>query len=429
MTAEIAILNKTAVALAADSAVTIQTPGGHKIYNTVNKLFTLSKYRPVGVMVYGNSEFMGIPWESIIKEHRRELGDRSHGTLREYVDGFISWLHQAKLLFPRSLQNQVLEATAQAYFNQIRSEIETSVAEVLAQAGSINDPQVAQITENNVRRHHEFWTAKERLNSVPDGYEQQLLERHSAALARIREGVFEKLSMPETIAKMLTDIVPLVFSRNHFQPNDSGIVMAGFGEQEVFPSVMSFTVETLVDDCLKWRERPDESAHIDQLNNASIVPFAQREMVDTFLSGIDPNYKGLLLSAVGQLLQRYSNEIFKGIPDAALPKKKDLVAALQAGIPGLVQGLDGSLRDYGQKRHIAPIMNAVGALPKDELAAMAESLVNLTSFKRRISMDAETVGGEIDVAVISKGDGFIWIKRNHYFDAGKNPHFMVNYYR
>jgi hypothetical protein len=73
-------------------------------------------------------------------------------------------------------------------------------------------------------------------------------------------------------------------------------------------------------------------------------------------------------------------------------------------------------------------MNAVAFLPKDELAAMAESLVNLTSFKRRVSIDPETVGGQIDVAVISKGDGFIWIKRKHYFDIGKNPHFMVNCY-
>ncbi len=68
-------------------------------------------------------------------------------------------------------------------------------------------------------------------------------------------------------------------------------------------------------------------------------------------------------------------------------------------------------------------------LPKDELAAMAESLVNLTSFKRRISMDEETVGGPIDVAVISKGDGFIWIKRKHYFDPKLNPGFLANYYQ
>ena len=45
MTAEIAILNRNAVALAADSAVTLQLPGGQKIHKTVNKLFMLSKYR------------------------------------------------------------------------------------------------------------------------------------------------------------------------------------------------------------------------------------------------------------------------------------------------------------------------------------------------------------------------------------------------
>jgi len=36
MTAEIAILNKNGVALASDSAVTIQKPGTQKIYNTAN---------------------------------------------------------------------------------------------------------------------------------------------------------------------------------------------------------------------------------------------------------------------------------------------------------------------------------------------------------------------------------------------------------
>ncbi len=53
-------------------------------------------------------------------------------------------------------------------------------------------------------------------------------------------------------------------------------------------------------------------------------------------------------------------------------------------------------------------------------AAMAEALVNLTALKRRVSREAETVGGPIDVAVVSKGDGFIWIKRKHYFDPALN---------
>ena len=61
-------------------------------------------------------------------------------------------------------------------------------------------------------------------------------------------------------------------------------------------------------------------------------------------------------------------------------------------------------------------------------ASMAETLVNLTSFKRKVTLDDETVGGPIDVAVVSKGDGFVWIKRKHYFTADLNPHFTTQYF-
>ncbi|MEA1995293.1 MAG: hypothetical protein U9N18_03965 [Campylobacterota bacterium] len=45
------------------------------------------------------------------------------------------------------------------------------------------------------------------------------------------------------------------------------------------------------------------------------------------------------------------------------------------------------------------------------------------------SLESETAGGPIDVAVISKGDGFIWIKRKHYFKPELNPQFFANYYK
>jgi hypothetical protein len=85
MTAEIAVLNRSAVALAADSAVTIG--GGAerspKIFNTVNKLFTLSKYHPVGIMVYGSAQILGVPWETIIKIYRKRLGARDFDHLED----------------------------------------------------------------------------------------------------------------------------------------------------------------------------------------------------------------------------------------------------------------------------------------------------------------------------------------------------------
>jgi hypothetical protein len=64
MTAEIGIMNRVAVALAADSAATITIGNITKILNSANKLFSLSKFHPVGIMVYGNAElwaFLGKP--------------------------------------------------------------------------------------------------------------------------------------------------------------------------------------------------------------------------------------------------------------------------------------------------------------------------------------------------------------------------------
>ena len=59
----------------------------------------------------------------------------------------------------------------------------------------------------------------------------------------------------------------------------------------------------------------------------------------------------------------------------------------------------------------------------DDLVNMAENLILLTGLKRRITSSEETVGGPVDVAIISKDDGFIWIKKKQYFDKGLNPHY------
>lgn len=55
MSAGICIMNRNAIAMAADSAVTV---GDHvAIHNSANKLFSLSKVAPVGAIIYANGAF------------------------------------------------------------------------------------------------------------------------------------------------------------------------------------------------------------------------------------------------------------------------------------------------------------------------------------------------------------------------------------
>ena len=78
-----------------------------------------------------------------------------------------------------------------------------------------------------------------------------------------------------------------------------------------------------------------------------------------------------------------------------------------------------------QTSNVDPIINSVKLIPLSEMASLAENLVNITSLRRTYAIDGnqQTVGGPTDVAVLSKGDGFVWIKRKHYFSRELNPNY------
>ena len=97
MSAGICIMNKQAIALAADSAVTV---GDHAaIHNSANKLFSLSRVAPVGLIIYANASLMSVPVEIIVKEYKKQLADRSFQKLEDYVNDFITYIESNYELF------------------------------------------------------------------------------------------------------------------------------------------------------------------------------------------------------------------------------------------------------------------------------------------------------------------------------------------
>ena len=71
MTAEIAILNKSAVALATDSAATVSSRDKtEKIFESADKLFELSYSQPIAIMIYNEMSFLGMPLPALIKHFR-----------------------------------------------------------------------------------------------------------------------------------------------------------------------------------------------------------------------------------------------------------------------------------------------------------------------------------------------------------------------
>jgi len=426
MTAEIAVLNKGAVALAADSAVTLDLKSGPKIFNTANKLFTLSKYRPVGIMVYGAAEFMGVPWETIIKAYRKHLGKTKFSALDDYAKHFISFLERKNPFSPSSRQviNYINEA--KSYFSFIKSEIDEEVKKQIASKRSVTAQEVKKVMLSKVDEHYDSWRKAKRLPTLPGNFGRQIAIRYRRRIDQAIGEVFEKAPVTKNLRNKLHSIAGDLSFKDIFPGDLSGIVIAGFGEKDTFPRVTAFMLHLKINDRLKYKRRLAESITVE--NSAGIIPFAQTDMVETFMEGVDPDYEGFIENYLDSLLKGLPSAIVKAMPGLKPSQEKTIEAKLRKLGNTLMGSFMSEMVKYRRSLSVAPIINAVAMLPKDELANMAEALVSLTSFKRRVSLHAETVGGPIDVAVISKGDGFVWIKRKHYFTAELNPTFGAKYF-
>jgi hypothetical protein len=420
MTAETIVMNKCAIALAADSVVTIQHRKGKKIYNTSNKLFALSPRHPVGIMIYGKADLMRTPLEIILKEFTLDLGNKKYKTLKSYAERFIRFLHNNTHLIPKIEQDKYFSDTISIIFGIIVKEINDKVQTLITQHGKATYQQIKQTIKDVISNNANKFSQFPDLPHISAVDRNKLIRHYKQIIRKIVRKNFGKLPITKNQRIALEKICAHVFCKSFFVPGSySGIVVAGYGEHEIFPSFISYNIECLAFNILKYEIY--QTGEISFKNQATIQAFAQRDEVSAFMNGIHPIYYQFLKELLTDLCinhypERVANRMSKN--SAVRQNAANLIRTINRS---LIDKIINSMRDYEMRKFWGPIVQVVTVLPIDELAIMAETFVNLTSFKQKISEDMETVGGLIDVAVISKRDGFKWIKKKQYFKTDLNP--------
>ena len=426
MTAEVIILNSSGVALAADSAVTI---GGTKIFNTAIKLLALSKIQPVGIMVYGNAGLIGVPWETLIKLYRTQLKNTQMDKLEDYSDDFMKYITGRQDLFPDALERQWVSSNLYFYYKALREELLKKVSPGLATGTPVSNEEVVKIFAALVDEKHKKFSTEAFTAGMDAAFEKKSRTHYLELFKEFQDGVFQSLVIKPETADQLNDLGIFLHTRAVFSRGTSGLVFAGYGESEIYPSVVNIELEGVIQGRLKYRLRKDKSRKITSNRDSFIYPFAQEDMVNLFMNGVNSQVLSHMQSALTDFIKSVpdliKDENLKSETQTPAEIKDELLLNLRAKLGTYYQGFGQHIRTA----HITPVMNMVRVLPKDELAAMAEALVNLTAFKRKVTNTLETVGGPIDVAVISKGDGLVWVKRKHYFPPELNASFYKNYFR
>ena len=421
MTSEVVVMNRAGVALAADSAVTVEMGASQKVRHSALKLFTLSKYRPVGVMVYNNASLLGVPMETIIKLFRRHLGKKAYGTLREYGEALIRYLDGNDALFPDDVQDHYFLHAVETEYLRIWEEVSNEFVE----RGVYGDGDgQADVAKDVIARRLEFWRGQQ----DADYFEvraRDVVGRISGGVNDVVLRVFRGGAVGDEGVTMLREIANHIVEKDHF-PLDvfSGLVIAGFGEGEHFPVVQHIEIGGVYGGSLKVR--PPAVDAVTEARPSDVMAFAYKDMVERFLVGISGSFVGYLEDAT-TFIREMPLRALEAVPELDGEEKERAAEAVRRMAADRAAEFKQTVR-RGFEQRWKKIVDAVEALTISELAQVASTLVDLSSFEQQMSLDNETVGGPVDVAVISKGDGFIWIDRKHYFRKELNDHFLRNYY-
>jgi hypothetical protein len=329
-------------------------------------------------MTFGSADMMDVPWETIVKMYARKLEGRAFGTLEEYASSFLTFIEGSNALFPREMQTEWVKRGVGATWSAYRERLDQLMEREVRSTPAARRTALQEI----IREDHAEFEKYRDLEGVSNSYGPEVANAHAAELNELEAAIFEGISLTARLRRDLRTTVAFIFGKQWIHPAESsGLVISGMGEEEPFATVLEYKVGSIA--AGRLRHLKETRCRVGADVEASVIPFAQRGTIDTIIAGIHP---ALL------------HEIFQQIDDF-VPRRNS----------------GGQFKENLEK-HIAehydgPFMEAVSGLPRQDLAKMAEALVSLTAFVMRMTADQdENVAEPVDVAMLSKGDGFTWVK-------------------
>lgn len=407
MSVGVCIINRNGIALAADSAGTYT--GNKMFYNSMNKVFSLSRKYVYGAITYGATTIYNVSIDQVLKEFRTYLDSREH----------ISDFFEILPLF-------------EAFINQNSSYYKFDLAEANHCNGLIKDLVVDW--GNKIKTVATEVDAENKISEILNQLETVM--RGSLKIDNYDVSAYIKTTYNDYFNMLIGMIVPELnnfptqkecfwdYICNYFNlsltnetNNYMGLFFAGYGHCDAFPKFTHIELYRVVGGKIKYRlvENYEESN-----NHAQIVPLAQPDVILTFCKGISNRF----INYIPQKVESIINSKIDALPDTfTIDKKNALKTSLSSSKAEIASAINTTI----QNDNVKPILDSVQLIPLPEMGFLAESLVNITSLKRTFAIDGnqQTVGGPTDVAVMSKGDGFVWIKRKHYFDKQMNPDYIM----
>ena len=413
MTPEIAVLNQRAVALAADSAVTLVDGGMVAVRNDQRKLFNLVDGKPIGLMFFGVADVMGHPWDHLIEHYQTKVQSSAFAHVSDYATSFFGSLDGLEEFFPRARQTDEyrrLLASVYRYAFQFAQYLRDTGEDEFAKASdsAVLDAAIERIWRSYQTR--EDGSPRGDLPCFPKDFARRLQSDYGDTAEEIIAVGFAPFGISKQTHQRLKDIAIYCVVKDLFLEDVTGLVFSGFGTNDRYPSIATCYMSAIVGGIAKRG-----TAMVDGIDGdirSRIRLFADSGVTNAFIRGIDFDLERRMYGVFRSVLHNLVDQISDGVPAQDSASREAIRNRFQRDfVPRYFEAVHKMIADYQQQTFINPILRVLEIASRNELAETARDLVNLNVFRKRITAQKQTVGGAIDVGVISRESGFQWWSR------------------
>lgn len=428
MTSVVGILNIQGLAIAADSAVTRTRNSGRpeeKVTKNGNKMIRMSNDDPIAVMITGSADFLGVPWDVIVRRFRQRKGEekKHYPTVEACVNDFFDYVASNDTLWNSGLCSNYLYAVASWLFNEAMDEISDE-----------ND----RFCDGSMKYPEQFMKAFTRILSCiaqdmlrglgSPHFENYPLDEFRRDAAKTLDSFFweradkeEFSDIPKTLPQEMLDAIRPTFEAallavmGSKMENDksSRLVFTGYGVDQEFPSLVSAVVCEGYAHRVNYSIAPKDIVDITEDRPVAICPFAQDDVMRAILKGMHFDWSKKAFEELGQMTAGgLDSVVYSMVPEEeAGYLYENLFSVNVEDLKNAFYWEGGQL--FKENEH--KWERGLERYNPEDLAVIADSFIDLTGLHRALTFQQEGVGGIVDLAVITKDEGFKWLRRKGWY--------------
>lgn len=192
-----------------------------------------------------------------------------------------------------------------------------------------------------------------------------------------------------------------------FKPSEpTYLVFAGYAEDDSYPSICYCDVQEVKNGKISCSP-PKDLQTISERKESAVFALGMPYIIDSIKYGIQE-----------ERIDPISRQFPRVLTEILLKEEKLIEKAMSINREHITSKVQELIREY-KATHYNQWLEVIKKYNLRDMAALAENLIKATELHRKITFQQENVGGLIDLALITRNDGFQWLNRKSWYEPSR----------